>query len=55
MAASLPLSSASAPLLPAVPAEVGPVGVSNYARARAGLPAGPDPDVLAEYVLFPSL
>ena len=56
MAASLPLSTASAPLLPAVPAEVGPVGVSNYyARARAGLPAGPDPDVLAEYVLFPSL
>ena len=48
MAASLPLSSASAPLLPAVPGAVGPVD------ARAGLPEGPDPDVLAEYVLFHS-
>ena len=52
MAASLPVSSASAPLLPVVPGEVGPVGVPSY--ARAGLPEGPDPDVVAEYVLFHS-
>ena len=50
MAASLPVSPA--PLLPAVPGEVGPVEVPGY--ARDGLPEGPDPDVMAEYVLFHS-
>ena len=54
MAASLPVSPAL--LSPAVPGEGGwPEGpVEVPAGSHDGLPEGPDPDVVAEYVLFHS-